>query len=58
MTKKIKDLTLGEVVKICRKHKTCFDSKCPLYKFYRCNAPHLTRKKDLESEVEIDEKMD
>ena len=35
MKKKIKDLTIKDVSKICKKYKSC-SNKCPLYENYAC----------------------
>lgn len=56
MKKKIKDLTVGEIEKICKsgiRKGTCFGSKCPLYQFqWLCLGVKNLNKKALESEVE------
>ena len=56
MKKKIKDLTLGELLKICDESYVC--EECPLYVNSYCSLnemPSHLWKEDLEQEVEIKE---
>lgn len=52
MTKKIKDLTLGEIKEVCNKMKHCIG--CPLS--YLCSPEFnstMLKTKDLEWEIEV-----
>lgn len=56
MKKKVKDLTIGEIIDMCRKSDDCLD--CPLYIIPACSLPcgtiyERTRQSVLEKEVEI-----
>ena len=55
MKKKIKELTIEEIANECKKrHRGC--GKCPLQEHQWCCMGQLNMtKKELESEVEIDE---
>ena len=60
MKKKIKDLTLEEIGKICAKHTQggivyCEYSKCPLWYAYSCLRGFIEKLQYIEREIEIDE---
>lgn len=48
--KKIKDFTIGEVLKIC---KSCHD--CPSCPFYNAGCIGYVNEEDFEEEVEVEE---
>lgn len=50
MKKKIKDLTVIEIINICKTYKTCLD--CPLNSKYRiCDMPCNVEEEYLEQEI-------
>ena len=52
--RKIKDLTIGDIKKICKKHRRC-NNLCPLYEHELCCINfNLMNKKELESEIDYD----
>ena len=55
MKKKLKNLTLGQIAKICDKQyeKRNYCNTCPLNEIFKYYCPSLS-KKYLESEVKID----
>lgn len=63
MKKKIKDLTLEEMGKICSKNTCggfvyCENSKCPLWYANSCLKGFIEKLQYVEREVEVDEKED
>ena len=50
MKMKVKDLTVKDIVMICKKTKRCDDCVVDMF---CCGAPENMKKKDLEKEVEI-----
>ena len=57
MKKKIKDLTLEEIKKICRQYDYSFCEECELYskKTECCLVEPPLLKEDLEREIEVNE---
>ena len=60
MEKKIKELTLKEMGKICSKHTQggftyCENSKCPLWFASSCLKGFIEKLQYIEREVEVDE---
>lgn len=57
MKKKVKDLTVAQLYKYCKKNESC--NGCPFgrFHFYNCtlNAPYSLEGEALEQEIEIPE---
>lgn len=51
MKKKIKELTFGEIVRICKRHKCCDD--CPIEVICANSIFECGSKKILEKEIEV-----